>query len=217
MAARKNPLSLHYAEVPTQPWPELERTWLRRLPRARRERILRLREPVDRNASLMGYALLARACAAQGIEPDWRRLSAAPRRKPTLTGGPDFSIAHAGRRVACAVLARGRIGLDLEPRAAVRLSHLRLALDAHERAALEAGRLTPADAFVMKEAAIKAAGATIAALPRVRLRGRRARLDASTFRLIPVNLGAKFSAWIATDQRALRARVRVHRPDSLLD
>jgi 4'-phosphopantetheinyl transferase len=217
MAARKNLLSLHYAAVPTQPWPELERAWLRRLPRARRARILRLREPLDRNASLLGYALLARACRAQGIEPDWRRLRASGRGKPTLIGGPDFSIAHAGRRVACAVLTRGRVGLDLEPRAAVRMSHLRLALNARERAALAAGRLTPADAFVMKEAAIKAAGASIAALPRVRLRGRRAWLDASTFRLTPVNLGGRYSAWIATDKRAPRARVRLHRAESLLE
>jgi len=216
MAARKNLLSLHYAEVPTQPWAALERAWLHRLPRARRERILRLKEPVDRNASLLGYALLERAFAAQGFEPDWRRLAAPERGKPSLTGAPDFSIAHAGGRVACAVIARGRVGLDLEARAAVRLSSLRLALNAREQAALAADRLTAADAFVMKEAAIKAAGATIAAISRVRLRGRRAQLGSQSFHLIPVNLGARFATWIATDQRPPRPRVRAHDAEQLL-
>ncbi|MBS0395444.1 MAG: hypothetical protein JSR54_12515, partial [Proteobacteria bacterium] len=59
-------ISLHYAAVPAQPWPALAAAWRERLPRDKRTAIERLREPADRNASLLGIALLEAALTARG-------------------------------------------------------------------------------------------------------------------------------------------------------
>lgn len=135
---------------------------------ARRSRLERLRDPADRIASLAGLALLGAAARAAGLVPPspvgiaWEAGA-----KPRWDGGPDFSIAHGGGHVGCAlVVPGGRVGLDLEPAGAASCDDLRLALG-------PGGAPGPApigDAtalWVAKEAVVKAAGATVAELPAV--------------------------------------------------
>jgi 4'-phosphopantetheinyl transferase len=200
-----NQVSLHYATLPTQPgWPAGEEL-LGRLPAARRERLARY-PAAARDASLLGLALLERAahdCAPQ------RRLAALvfpARGKPYWPDGPDFSIAHSGELVACALATAGRVGLDLERADRVSTQQLRLVLDARERAAIAAGELTATAAFVMKEAVVKASGAGLTALGRVRLAGAAAELDGSIFRLSNVPVPPPYLAYLATD-RPLAASV----------
>jgi phosphopantetheinyl transferase len=195
-------VSLHYAVVPAQPWESLERAWLPRLPDAKRTAVARLRVPADRNASLLGIALLESALAALGRAFDPRSLDYPAGGKPRLPDGPDFSIAHAAGLVACGVAETGRVGLDLEPAGAVRAATVRRVLDADECARLASGELAATDAWVMKEAVVKLAGRGIGALGAVALRGERASLDGCEFWLRRVTLVPSHTAWLAEERVA---------------
>jgi len=193
-------VSLHYALVPAQPWKSLERIWLPRLPQAKRSAVERLRAPADRNASLVGIALLESALAALGRPFDAALLDFPAQGKPRLPEGPDFSISHAAGLVACAVAEAGRIGLDLEPAGSVGAATARRVLGEEECARLARGELAPTDAWVMKEAVVKLAGRGIGALRAVMLRGAYARLDGRDYRLRSVTLAPSHTAWLAHER-----------------
>jgi 4'-phosphopantetheinyl transferase len=174
---------------------------LRALPERKRAAVERLRDPADRAATLLGIALLADALRGRGRELRAAELVYPAHGRPMLPGGPEFSIAHAGGLVACAV-ADAPIGLDLEARGAARAEQLRLVLSAEEWAAVEAGALDATDAWVMKEAASKAAGRGASAVREVALRevGLRnavAVLDGREWCLTRVPLPATHVAWLA--------------------
>ena len=78
--------------------------------------------------------------------------------KPHVAGLPEFSIAHAGEWVLCALSSDGAVGVDIEPvvpRAA--LPRWLTVFDAQERAAARSARAALA-IWSTKEAALKAAG-----------------------------------------------------------
>jgi len=207
-------LSLHYVAVPAQPWKALEQAWDSRLPPGRLDVLLRRREPADRNASLLGIALLEAACRERGLAFDPATLLYPPRGKPTLPLGPDFSIAHAGGLAACLCWPLGAVGVDLEPAGAVGAGSLRLALGAAERARVAAGEFDPTAAWVMTEAVLKAVGLGIDAASRVRL-GRSlaaATIDGRTLHLRPAALGPAYVAWVAHEQVAAGLRLVAHEP-----
>jgi phosphopantetheinyl transferase len=203
-------VSLHYTEVPAQPWPALAEAWLPRLPAAKRESILRLRDPADQNASLLGVALLGAALAARAAAFEPEALEFAPRGKPRLAAGPDFSIAHAAGYVGCALATRGRVGFDLEAAGAVAPAALRLALGAAERERLAEGTVDATDAWVMTEAVLKAAGRGIDGAARVRLGRRAATFDGTRFGLAAARLEPALVAWIAHEGAALELRCVRH-------
>ncbi|HUO95714.1 MAG TPA: hypothetical protein VMT92_05735 [Steroidobacteraceae bacterium] len=190
-------VSLHYTAVPAQRWPALEAAWLPRVPAGKRESLARLRAPADRNASLLGVALLAHALAARGRALEDCALEYPPRAKPRLARGPDFSIAHAGGIVGCALATGGRIGLDVEPDRPLAASALRRALGAETLAALADGRLEPVRAWVMTEAVLKAAGRGVEAAARVRLESVAATLDDERFVLVPLALATAHVGYLA--------------------
>lgn len=199
-------VSLHYTEVPAQPWPALADVWLARLPEAKRAAILRLRGAADRNASLLGVALLGAALAARAIAFDPGRLEYAARGKPRLGAGPDFSIAHAAGYVGCALATSGRVGFDLEAAGVVAPESLRLVLGG-------SGCARPADAtaaWVMTEATLKAAGRGLDAATLVRLTERAATLEGERFSLAPATLEPTLVAWIAHEGTELELRTVRH-------
>jgi len=203
-------LSLHYVAVPAQPWNALERNWLGRLAPARRARLAALRSPSDRNASLLGLALLGRGCERLGFPYVPRDLDSVPRTKPAIPGGPSFSISHAGGLVACVCTVEGAVGLDLEPHGAATAAGLRLALGAAERGRIDTGELDPTTAWVMAEAVLKAAGVGIDAAPRVRFGTGRASLDGVEFGLTRAPLGADHVAYLAHAAGGMRLEVVRH-------
>jgi hypothetical protein len=203
-------VSLHYTEVPAQPWDALGEALLPRLPGAKYDAIQRLREPADRNASLLGVALLAAALAERAAAFDLRALEYPAGGKPRLAGGPDFSIAHAAGYAGCAVATAGRVGFDLEARGAIGAAALRLVLGPAELDRVARGELDPVAAWVMTEAVLKAAGRGIAAAGRVRLAGGAAMLDGARFRLTPVMLEPSHVAWLAHEGDALALRTVRH-------
>lgn len=198
----ENQASLHYARLPAQPRDGCLERWLSRLPAEKRAAIERLRDPADRLRSVLGIALLASVLRARGLAFDPGALEYPVRGKPRLRDAPEFSIAHADGLVACAVSVRGRVGLDLERRGAVRLEQLRLVLDATERAGVASRALDATDAWVMKEAVAKAAGRGIEAIRGVALRGAWAALDGDAFALLRVDLAPTHAAWLALEADA---------------
>ncbi len=190
-------VSLHYAEVPAQPWPALAAVWLPQLPESKRAAILRLREPLDVNASLLGCALLGAALAARAVPFEPRALDYRPRAKPRLAAGPDFSIAHAAGYVGCALATAGRVGFDLEAAGAVEPEALRLALNAGTRGRLGRGDGDATTYWVMTEAVLKAAGRGVDTATRVQLGERAATLDGARFALAPAPLAPALVAWLA--------------------
>jgi 4'-phosphopantetheinyl transferase len=203
-------ISLHYAEVPAQPWPALAQAWLPRLPEPKRASILRLRQPADRNASLLGVALLGAALAERALAFEPADLAYAPRAKPRLAAGPDFSIAHAAGYVGCALATSGSVGFDLEAAGAVTAATLRLALGADEHARVAGGEVEATAAWVMTEAVLKAAGRGVDAATRVRLAGRGATLDGARYALAAATLEPALVAWIAHEGTVLALRCVRH-------
>ncbi len=203
-------VSLHYAAVGAESDEALERSWLPRLPAAKRASVLRIRDPMGRNASLLGVALLESALAEIGIALDSESLGYPLNGKPQLAGGPDFSISHTRGLVACAVAERGRIGLDLEATGSVAPATAARVLDTKERAALDRGALDPTDAWVMKEAVVKLHGRGIGALASVHLRAHQALLEGATAWLHRLTLAHGYTAWLASDAASSQIRVRAH-------
>lgn len=203
-------ISLHYAAVPAQPWPALWDAWQARLPEQKRAAIARLRAPADRNASLLGLALLE-AALDESARCRWPPRFAA-RAKPALAGGPDFSISHAAGVVGCAVAGAGQVGFDVERDGAATEQQLRLALAPAALERLASGALAATDAWVMTEAVLKAAGQRVERSASVELGDGEARLDGVHYRLARVPLAAGLVAWIAHSRGEGAPRLVRHEP-----
>ncbi len=205
-------VSLHYAAVPSQLAESLEAEWLPRLPPPKAAAIRRLRLAADRNASLLGIALLAAACAELGTEFDPAALEYPGDGKPQLRGGPDFSISHTRGLVACAAAASGRVGLDIETSGSVTARVAGRILSTEERAVVERGALSSTDAWVIKEAVVKLTGRGIGALQLVALQAAGATLGGERYWLESVEMPDGYVAWLASDHAT--RQVAVHAVDA---
>ena len=169
---RMNQIILAYSRLPRQLPAALRAQWRSRLGP---ERTLRL--PADARAqsqTLLGVALACRLLsAANGRRVEPRDLRYSVNGKPHAPGLPEFSIAHAGAWVLCALASAGAVGVDIEPLVTgVSLPRWNAVFDAQERAAARTPRAALA-IWTAKEAVLKAADATLAELAQIRVRGRR--------------------------------------------
>jgi 4'-phosphopantetheinyl transferase len=130
-------------------------------------------QEIEGRQTLMGVSLARRALAALlGREVAPREFVFPEGGKPHVPGAPDFSIAHSGPWVGCAVVANGRIGFDVEVEREGIEQTIRLLVSPEE-----AGHLTPQTAlarWVATEAALKAHGASVREAQQVELRGAQA-------------------------------------------
>ena len=146
-AVESQTLILYHTDLRGE-WPHsAARALAARLPYVRRLAANRGGEAA--RASLAGVGLALRALTqllGRGVSPG--ELVFAPGRKPGLAqaAAPDFSIAHSGPWVGCAAVGRGRVGFDVELGSGERIT-----------------------SWVAREAALKACGAGLRALPQVRL------------------------------------------------
>jgi len=198
---------LHCADAPeTLPADAIAR-WLARLPRARATSLARELEAGRGLDTLTGLALLV-DCARLRSLPRLSQLATPPGGKPCWPEGPDFSIAHAAGRVACAVAPPGvAIGVDLEPEDGVRLKSLRLVTSAAERAQVQAGALSAAALWTCKEAVLKAAGHGIAAVGQVEIEGDVGRHADRDYHLERIGLAGSFMLAIATSVRVAKPAI----------
>lgn len=140
-----------HAALAGQGDPGLEHDLLSRLPYAHRLDLER-RDPAARSASLHGLGLLAAGIMRmRGAAFDPSSLRFAQDGKPSLEGGPHFSISHSVSRVAVALSEHHDVGLDVEDVGTHGLS----------RAELER--------WTAVEATLKALGAGLRRSPEVRL------------------------------------------------
>ncbi len=194
-----NRVILAYSQLPRQLPAASRAAWRTRLALGRA-----LRLPTDalaQSRTLLGVALACRllgAAVGRVLEPRELRYSA--NGKPYVPGLPEFSIAHAGGHVLCAVASAGAIGVDIEPLVASgALPRWAQVFDAQERAAGRNARAA-LGIWATKEAVLKAAGATLAGLAQVRVRGRRADFRGTHWHCRAPRLGARLVVRLATAQ-----------------
>jgi 4'-phosphopantetheinyl transferase len=85
------------------------------LPPAIGVRIRRFRRWEDAHASLYGRLMLRKGLHDLGINRTLADIQYSPYQRPYFAGTPvDFSIAHSGNRVVCAISTEGPIGADIE-------------------------------------------------------------------------------------------------------
>lgn len=172
-----NRVILTYSQLPWQLPASLPKAW-RAQWRARLSYAHALRLSADAGAqsqTLLGVALACRllsAASGRRVEPAELRYS--EHGKPRVPGLPEFSIAHEGGWVLCALASAGAVGVDVEPLVMpASLPCWRWVFDAEERAAAGSPRAALA-IWTAKEAVLKAAGASRRELPRVQVRGHHA-------------------------------------------
>lgn len=172
---------------------------------ARRVAVERLRDPRDRDRSLVGERLLVAAMRACGFEEfDSRSVARPVRGKPRWPGGPDFSLSHSGSIVALAVAREGRVGLDVERRRAVDSRAMRRVLTPGELALSAADPRLMLVLWTRKEAAVKAVGLPVTRIADVALDEDRAMIDGVELRLAEVRIGADYVAHVAITNEASR-------------
>jgi phosphopantetheinyl transferase len=156
--------------------------WLRRLPASRATTLASRLTRGKGLESLTALALLAGLASTCALPP-LSRLAWTPAGRPYFHKGPAFSLTHSKGFAACGVAPSGlEIGVDMEPVNRVRPETARLVADDVERQALEAGTLTPTEFWTAKEAVLKAAGAGLADIAGVVVRGWGARFGGIDYR-----------------------------------
>jgi phosphopantetheinyl transferase len=156
----------------------------------------------DARSQAQTIAGVALACqllsAAAGREVAASELQYTLHGKPHAPGLPEFSIAHAGSWVLCALASEGAVGVDVEPLVAPQsLPRWSQVFDAQERSAARTPRAALA-IWTAKEATLKAAGATLAEAPRVRVRGRRVEFGARRWHCRRPTLAARVMVSLVT-------------------
>jgi len=202
-----NQVILAYSRLPRQLPAGLRARWLERLTPARAARLSR--DARAQSQSLLGVALACRllsAASGRCVEPGELRYTG--NGKPHAVGLPPFSIAHAGAWVLCALSGAGAVGVDIEPlvpREA--LPRFLGVFDRHERAAARSARAALA-IWTTKEAALKAAGAGLAELPRVRVRGRKVEFRGRRWHCRAPYIAPRTIARLVTEQPVTRLLLR---------
>ena len=111
---RMNRVILAYSRLHGQLPAAVRARWRARLTPAHALRLST--DPRAQSRTLLGVALACRLLSAAGgrrVEPHELRYSRHGR--PHAPGLPDFSIAHAGAWVVCALASGGAVGVDIEP------------------------------------------------------------------------------------------------------
>lgn len=129
-----------------------------------------------------------------------------PRGKPFVAGAPCFSVSHSAPLVACAAVAQGEVGLDVECDAAIDRLTLATICDPAE---LELAReLGVGAVWVAKEAALKAGGGTVEQLASVRVDARGARFRGNCYHAHRLEIDGRWPACIMTSAAGVRFDVR---------
>jgi phosphopantetheinyl transferase len=149
---------LYYSDLRGH-WPDAEAARFQRS-LAYAKRLATDAQEIEGRQTLAGVSLARRALMAMlGRDVAARELVFPDGRKPHVPGAPDFSIAHSGPWVGCAIAAAGRVGFDVECERPGIEQTIRVLCGPEE-----AQTLTPQTAlvrWVVTEAALKAHGASV--------------------------------------------------------
>ena len=180
--------------------PELAGRWLGELSLARQTQLQRLRQPEDRNNSLLGMQLLKTGMNRlefRGFHLSGVQYSA--NRKPHLVEGVDFSISHSGDMVVCALTKDGRVGIDTEKLRPVSIRSFSRFLSASECPAPGDSSDAFIDLWTCKEAVLKGCGdRKLDQLKDITLSGDAARIGTRRFYLHRLSLLQGYRTCLAT-------------------
>ena len=202
-----NQVILTYSRLPRQLTAVMRARWRERLSYGRALRLAT--EPRAQSQTLLGVALACRTLSSMaGRAVPAGELRYSRQGKPAAPGLPEFSIAHAGGWVLCAVASAGAVGVDLEPLVpARRLPRWTRAFDASERAAACSTRAALA-IWTAKEAVLKASGATLAELCRVQVRDARVEFRGQCWHRLEPRLAPSVVACLVTARPVTDLSVR---------
>lgn len=179
----------------------LQQQWLKALPLAKQRQLRARHNPADRLRSLLGLQLLDIAMQRANVtDYQAKNLLFHPGSKPTTNYPVDFSIAHSGALVACALTKKGQIGLDIEQRRPLPSEAIRGFLNAKELHLIQEHKADLFDIWTRKEATVKAHGTGLSDIPHVRLNGNTGQLHGKTWRLTMLQLYPGYSACVATSR-----------------
>lgn len=95
--------------------PQIFDCYLEYLNTAGQQKILRLRRPQDRQASLLGKMLLLQGLIQFGYNKGTlKSMAYTDYSRPYIDLPLDFSISHSGNIIACALSSKGKVGIDVE-------------------------------------------------------------------------------------------------------
>jgi 4'-phosphopantetheinyl transferase len=204
---RMNQVILAYSRLPRQLPATVRALWRARLSPARAARLSA--DARVQSQSLLGVALACRllsSASGRRVEPGELRYT--ENGKPHASGLPQFSIAHAGAWVLCALSSDGAIGVDIEPLAPrAALPRWLTVFDIEERAAARSARAA-LSIWTTKEAALKAAGGSFAELPRVRVRGRQVEFRGRRWHCRAPRVAPRMIARLVTERPVTRLLLR---------
>lgn len=175
------------------------------LPSVKREQILRLRPPLSRFISALGWQLVKFAFRRSAY-PDFElsQLRFEEQKKPRWPGKADFNLSHSGSLLACALTDNGLVGIDVEQ---VRMfkddarmfEHI---LSPQETLPPEPGRHELFFQYwTRKEAVIKAEGSSgVWNMAEARLQESHAYYKNTAWHLYPLELVAGYASCIACDR-----------------
>ena len=204
---RMSHVILAYSRLPRQLPEGVRARWRARLTPLRAARL-----NTDENAqsqSLLGLALACRLlsrASGRPVEPGELRYSSTG--KPHVSGLPQFSIAHAGAWVVCALSSDGAVGVDIEPLVpSTALPRWLTVFDGEERAAARSAHVA-LSIWATKEAVLKAAGAPFAELARVRVRGRQVEFRGRRWHTRAPRVAPRLIARLVTERPVTRLVLR---------
>lgn len=179
---------------------ELAGRWLGELSYARQTELQRLRQPEDRNNSLLGMQLLK--AGMNHLKFSDFHLSGVhygANRKPHLNAAVDFSISHSGELVVCALTKNGQIGIDTEKLRPLSIHSFSKFLSASE--CLDSGDSNEVfiDLWTCKEATLKGCGdCRLDQLKDITVSGDMARIGSRRFYLRRLELLHGYKTCLAT-------------------
>jgi 4'-phosphopantetheinyl transferase len=172
-----------------------------------RARMPRYRRWQDVQMGLCGKLLLARALDRHGPgRAALAQMSWSDAGRPALPCAGDFNVTHGGGLVACARIAEGRIGVDVEELRALPLEDLAAALTPRERRAVEQSARRDDELcriWTFKEAVVKGDGRGVGIdLQSIDSTEPRVTLDGVVWHVQRLALDGAFVCHVATDRPA---------------
>lgn len=188
--------------------PDILEAWTRagveELPAGKREQIMRLRPPLSRFSSAIGWQLVKFGFRHSGhADFELSRLQFDDRKKPCWPGAAhDFNLSHSGSLLACALTDNGMVGIDVELVRPLRDERMfEQILATQETLPPDADHHLFFQYWTRKEAVIKAEGSGgVWDMPDVRLQETEAYYKNACWKLYPVDLVPGYAACVACDR-----------------
>ena len=168
------------------------------------DKVKQYRRWQDAQAHLIGRLLLIEGLKGWGMgREDIPVLRYSAFERPYFEGGigVDFSIAHSGEYVLCALSDQGRVGVDIEKMRPIALEDMQLSFSEKEWAAITTSEYPTEQLFhywTQKEAVMKADGRGMLIADRIMTEGAQASVEGSVWYLKTLAIALGYYAHLAS-------------------